>query len=172
LLGELGRGRVVGMRILTVIVLCLSLALAPAVASAKGFGPPIEGRHSILRAGMYATAFEGERSRVQVLDRLCPKPGHRAGCGRVIVALREALDDVVPVPIRWVSREHDRAVTFYEFSPIDREHARASFDYRWDDPRPYGCNGGGTLEFQRIDFTGWRETGGNFFEGCPVAGMS
>ena len=133
--------------------------------------PLITGRHNVLRAGMYALAFEGERKPVQVLRRICPMPGKPAGCEGVSASLREALEDAVAVPIRWVGKERDHAGTFFELGPGVRNGDMAHFDYRWDDPKPYGCNGGGRLVFHRVDWTGWNESGGYFFTGCPaVAG--
>ncbi len=154
------------MRLLVAVTVAVGIVLAPSTASAKGLGPPIEGRHSALRAGMYATRLNAGRSGIQILDRLCPKPGHPQGCERVIVSLREAIEEVVHVPIVWVDRERRRRGTFWQLAPIQRVHAHASFDFRWDDPRPYGCDGGGTYEFERRDWV-WYATGGNEFVGCP-----
>lgn len=156
------------MRLLAATVLVLGLvAGSSSVAAARETGLVIQGRQDVLRAGMYATAIDG-RQPIQILDRLCPKPGKQQGCEPVLRSLQRALEEKVAVRIRWVSREHRRWGTFYEFGPVVRSGSDAHLDYRWDDPKPYGCNGGGRLLFHRIDWTGWQASGGYFFEGCPT----
>jgi hypothetical protein len=149
-----------------VLVVGLVAGLASA-AAARETTPLIEGRHSVLRAGMFATVIDS-RHPIQILDRLCPEPGKRQGCEAVLRSLQRALEKRVDVRIRWVSRKHRDWGLFYEFGPVERSGSSAHFDYRWDNPRPYGCNGGGHVQFRRIDWTGWRESGGYFFEGCPA----
>jgi hypothetical protein len=153
---------------LTVLVGVVLVGIAAPVASARPSPGTIEGRHNVLRAAMYALAFEGETKPVQVLRRICPKPGRRADCEPASVSLRAAIEDEVAVPITWVGKERAAAGTFYELGLVVRNGDEAHFDYRWDDPRPYGCNGGGRFIFHRIDWTGWERSGGYFFEGCPV----
>jgi hypothetical protein len=142
--------------------------VAPA-SSARPAPGTIEGRHDTLRAGLYATVIDSNRP-IQVLDRLCPKPGRQQGCEPVLRSLQRAFEEKIVV--RWVSREHQHWGTFYELGPIVRNGNRARFDYRWDDPRPYGCNGGGREEFRRIDWTGWRDVGGYGFGSCPGVGVA
>jgi hypothetical protein len=115
---------------------------------------------------MYATVIDSQKP-IQVLDRLCPTPGRPAGCEPVSASLRESIEDAPAAPTRWVGRERRNAGTFFELGPVVRIRDKAHFDYRWDDPRPYGCNGGGRLTFHRVDWTGWNEVGGYGFGGCP-----
>ncbi len=157
------------MRALKALVISLALVgIAAPAASARPAPGTIEGRHDVLRARMYAFALEHKQKPVQILRRICPTPGKSAGCEAASVSLHIAIENEVAVPIRWVGKERAQAGTFFELGPVVRNGDQAHFDYRWDDPRPYGCNGGGRLIFHRIDWTGWKASGGYFFEGCPV----
>ena len=160
------------MRALTVVSLAVATLTASAVgAAARPETPPIVGRHDVLRAEMYARVLDSEGSPIQILDRLCPHPGRRTGCEPVPAALRTAIQKAVSVPIRWVGRERRRGGTFWQLGPVVRNGSRAHFDERWDDPAPYGCGGGGTLSFRRIDWTSWRQTREEGFVGCPVVAL-
>jgi hypothetical protein len=162
-----GGCQAVVMRRLAVLTTCVALGLGVSpYAAAKESVHAIEGRYSVLHAGMYATVLDGGDRPIQVYRRLCPEPGRKAGCERIIVSLREAIEDAVRRPIRWVGKERRHGGLFWQLGPIEREHAHAAFDYRWDDPRPYGCTGGGTAEFERRD-QAWYPTGGGGFVGCP-----
>ncbi|MFL5736680.1 MAG: hypothetical protein ACJ76P_05005 [Actinomycetota bacterium] len=157
------------MRKLAVALLGGALLFAGPTASARPSQPTIEGRHDVLRAAMYAGVLDTGKP-IQILDRLCPTPGKPTGCEPVSASLREAVDDALGAPIRWVGRERRKAGTFFELGRVVRIGDKAHFDFRWDDPRPYGCYGGGRLIFHRVDWTGWKESGGYGFGGCPSAG--
>jgi hypothetical protein len=158
------------VRRITIALLSAALVLATAGGAAARPGKPlIQGRHDVLRAGMYATVIDSH-NRIQILNRLCPSPGKGAGCEPVLQALRTALGAAVDVPIRWVQKERKDGGRFYAFSAVERNGSHARFDYAWDDPGFLGCNARGDVEFRRIDWTGWRVSGGQGLIGCAVAG--
>src|SRR4051812_11376839 len=122
------------MRRLILASSCAAIVLGLASpAAARPTQPLITGRHNTLRAGMYAVALEGQRKPVQILRSICPKPGRRANCEAASVSLRTAIQDAVPVPIRWVGKERSGAGTFWELGPILRNGDTAHFNYRWRD---------------------------------------
>ena len=67
------------MRRITIALLSSALVIATAGgATAIQTGPLIQGRHNVLRAGMYATLLnEYFEHPFQVFDQLCPKPNSR-----------------------------------------------------------------------------------------------
>jgi len=75
------------MRGVTIALLAASLVFVTASGAAAQIGPLIQGRHDVLRAEMYATAID-YGTPDQVLNRLCPRPGHEHGCELVSNALR------------------------------------------------------------------------------------
>jgi hypothetical protein len=160
------------VRRLTISVLFAALMLAGnGTASARPSEPLVEGRGSVLNAGMYERVLGNSRAPIQILDRLCPKPGRDPGCAPVTNALRRAIEDAVAVHIRWVHHEHRHGGKFWELTPVVRNRARAYFEYRWDEPGPLGCYGQGTVRFHRVDWTGWEERRGFGLIGCAVAGV-
>ena len=145
----------------------LALAAALVLGTASGaaahqIGPLIQGRHNVLRAGMYARVIPAgglpAGRPVQILDRLCARLLGGSGCERVSNALRSAIDDAVAGPVRWVRQRQPRGGQFWAFSPVVRDGPRATLGFRWGPTG--GCRGRGQAGFRRIDWTGWRDTGG------------
>jgi hypothetical protein len=156
-------------RAATVALLSVVLASVGG-ATASAVGVLIEGRHNVLRAGMYATLLnEYPDRRFQVLDQLCPKPNDVAECEQISNSLRRAIDDAVTVPFTWVHRERRDGGLFWTLSPVVRDGASASF--LWGAEKPgSNCRGHGELRFQRIDWTGWTPDGGTGHSTCSARG--
>ena len=159
------------MRSLKALIIGMALVgMTASSASARPAPGTIEGRRDVLRAGMYATVIDSH-NRIQILNRLCANPGKGTGCEPVLQALRTALEAAVDVPIRWVQKERKHGGRFYAFSAVERNGSHARFDYAWDDPGFLGCSARGDVEFRRIDWTGWRVSGGHGLIGCAVGGL-
>ena len=144
------------MRGVTIVLLAASLVFVNATGAAAQIGPLIQGRHDVLRAEMYARAID-YGTPVQVLNRLCPRPGHEHGCEPVSNALRRAIDDTVTAPITWVGHKPRNGGDFWALAPLVRNGSHASFRVAFD--HVLHCRGRGRFNFRRVDWTGW------FFEG-------
>jgi hypothetical protein len=118
------------------------------------------------RASMYAETLSAARHPIQVLGRACADPDRRRGCMRIPDAVRAGIEAKTEAPIRWVFRPWRHAGVFWVFGPIHVVDVVARYRFRWDDPRPHRCNGGGSIGF-RSERGVWSVTERNGFVGCP-----
>jgi hypothetical protein len=146
-----------------IVASVIGLVVWPASGPSAWANPHVTGAD---RVTMYAEALHTARHPIQVLGRTCADTKHRTGCVRIPAAVRSGIEDGIDAPIAWVYRPWKHAGVFFVFGPIRVAEPIASYRFRWDDPRPSGCYGGGTLRFHRRGVH-WAYVGGHGFGGCP-----